>query len=241
MTECLKSQGMSKCWLLWNNELVTENMNLLEHKSISHIALNFSPSWVRYGVPFTNDLDLYNSILFHHSNFSATVPTSFRQQRQHKLQLPMRQIKFHMWRYSKPIQMTNDNDPSNVYQVKINIHGNAMEWEAFPQYFAEKSLFRQPHRCMMTSSNGNIFHVTGPLCGEFPAQRPVTRSFGIFFDQRLNKRLSKQSRRWWFGTPSFSLWRHCNGNMGQTRPLHWGHVMWSFGVICRVPAQVLIM
>ena len=28
--------------------------------------------------------------------------------------------------------------------------------------------------------------------GEFPAQRPVTRSFGVFFDLRLNKRLSKQ-------------------------------------------------
>ena len=51
---------------------------------------------------------------------------------------------------------------------------------------------------MMTSSNGNIFRVTGPLCGEFtgpgefPAQRPVTRSFDVFFDLRLNKRLSKQ-------------------------------------------------
>ena len=45
---------------------------------------------------------------------------------------------------------------------------------------------------MMTSSNGNIFRVTGPLCGEFtgpgefPAQRPVTRSFDVFFDLRLN-------------------------------------------------------
>ena len=39
----------------------------------------------------------------------------------------------------------------------------------------------------MTSSNGNIFRVTGHLCGEFtgsgefPAQRPVTRSFDTFF------------------------------------------------------------
>ena len=51
---------------------------------------------------------------------------------------------------------------------------------------------------MMTSSNGNIFRVTGPLCGEslvsgeFPSQRPVTRSFDVFFDLRPNKRLSKQ-------------------------------------------------
>ena len=69
---------------------------------------------------------------------------------------------------------------------------------------------------MMTSSNGNIFRVTGPLCGEFtgpgefPTQRPVTRSFDVFFDVRLNKRLSKQPRGWWFETQSWSLWRHCN-------------------------------
>ena len=50
-----------------------------------------------------------------------------------------------------------------------------------------------------------------PVTGEFPAQRPVIRSFGVFFDLHLNKRLSKQSRRWWFETPSRSLWRHCNG------------------------------
>ena len=32
-----------------------------------------------------------------------------------------------------------------------------------------------------------------PVPGEFPAQRPVTRSFGAFFDLRLNKRLSEQA------------------------------------------------
>ena len=46
----------------------------------------------------------------------------------------------------------------------------------------------------MTSSNGNIFRVTGHLCGEFTGprwiprtQRPVTRSFDVCFDLRLNK------------------------------------------------------
>ena len=69
---------------------------------------------------------------------------------------------------------------------------------------------------MMTSLNGNIFRVTGHLCGEFtgpgefPAQRPVTRSFDVFFDLYLNKQLSKQPRGWWFETPSWSLWRQCN-------------------------------
>ena len=41
-----------------------------------------------------------------------------------------------------------------------------------------------------------------PVIGEFPAQRPVTRSFDVFFDLRLNKRLSKQSISPWFETPS---------------------------------------
>ena len=69
---------------------------------------------------------------------------------------------------------------------------------------------------MMPSSNGIIFRVTGPLSGEFPdtgefpAQRPVTRSFDVFFDLRLNKRLSKHPRRRWFETLSRSLWRYCN-------------------------------
>ena len=69
----------------------------------------------------------------------------------------------------------------------------------------------------MTSSNGNIFRVTGHLCGEFnghrwiPGQRPVTRSFDVFFDLRLNNRLSKQSWGWWFETLSRPLWRNRNG------------------------------
>ena len=49
-----------------------------------------------------------------------------------------------------------------------------------------------------------------PVPGEFPAQRPVTRSFDAFFDLRLNKRLSKQSGGWWFETLPRPLWRHSN-------------------------------
>ena len=49
-----------------------------------------------------------------------------------------------------------------------------------------------------------------PVTGEFPAQRPVARSFDVFFDLRLNKRLSKQWWGWWFETILCSLWRHCN-------------------------------
>ena len=81
----------------------------------------------------------------------------------------------------------------------------------YMNYFRSKSSLH-----MMTSSNGDIFRNTGHLCGEvtvpseFPAQRPVTRSFDVFFDLRLNKRLSKQWWGWWFETSSPPLWLHRN-------------------------------
>ena len=51
--------------------------------------------------------------------------------------------------------------------------------------------------------------VPGP--GEFLTQRPVTRSFDVFFDLRLNKRLGNQWWGWWFETLSRALWCHRNG------------------------------
>ena len=94
---------------------------------------------------------------------------------------------------------------------------------------------------MMTSSNGNIFRVTGLLCGEFtgpgefPTQRPVTRSFDVFFDLHLNKRLSKQPWGWWLGTLSWSLWRHRNA-------LRAGSGSWcEYRRSCLVPAPQITL
>ena len=74
-------------------------------------------------------------------------------------------------------------------------------------------------KAIMTSSNGNIFRFTGPLCGEFTDQRwiPLTKGQwreALMFSLicALNKWLNKQSWGWWFETPSRSLWRHCNGD-----------------------------
>ena len=70
----------------------------------------------------------------------------------------------------------------------------------------------------MTSSNGNIFRVTGPFCREFTSHRwiPLTNAsdaeLWCLFYIRLNKRLSKQSRRRWFETPSRLLGSHCNSD-----------------------------
>ena len=89
-------------------------------------------------------------------------------------------------------------------------------WRKWPYY---KEVY------MVTSLNGNIFRVTDPFWGEsighqwFPSQRPVTRSFNVFFDLHLDTRLCKQSRRRWFETPSRSLWRHSN----KFHPLQYGN------------------
>ena len=74
-------------------------------------------------------------------------------------------------------------------------------------------LFSILRTVMMTSSNGSLFPfywpITAPVTGEFPTQRPMTRSLAVFFDLRLNNRLSKQSRRRWLETPSRPLWCNC--------------------------------
>ena len=74
----------------------------------------------------------------------------------------------------------------------------------------------QLHCCpMITSSNGTFSALLALCAGNSPVtddflQRPVMRSFDVFFDLLLNKRLSKQSKRHLFKTPSRSLWRPCN-------------------------------
>ena len=67
-------------------------------------------------------------------------------------------------------------------------HDDVIKWKHFPRYWP---FVRGIHQSAV-----------------FPAQRPVTRSFDVFFDLHLNKRLSEQSCGWWFGTPSHPFWRH---------------------------------
>ena len=87
---------------------------------------------------------------------------------------------------------------------------------------------------MMTSSNENIFRLlaicagNSPVPGEFPTQRPVTWSFDVFFDLRLNKRLSKQSWGWWFEMLSCPLWHHRNACS-----LPWNHLR-GWGFFCQL-------
>ena len=86
------------------------------------------------------------------------------------------------------------------YQEAISYKSLKLVWavmtEASRFCVTVRNIYHFTVHLMMTSSNGTIFRVTGPLCGEFtgpgefPAQRPVTRSFDVFLDLGLNKWLS---------------------------------------------------
>ena len=63
----------------------------------------------------------------------------------------------------------------------------------------------------MTSWNGTFSALlaicagNSPVSGELPSQRPVTRSFDVYFDLRLDERLSKHSLGWWLETPHYDV------------------------------------
>ena len=82
--------------------------------------------------------------------------------------------------------------------------------------YPENTMTWWRHQMVAFSALLAICAGNSPVNGEFSAQRPVTRSFDVFFDLRLNKRLSKQSWGWWFETLSCPLWRHCNGRRAPT-------------------------
>ena len=79
-------------------------------------------------------------------------------------------------------------------------------------YFSQRSNLEDAMVTIMETFSALLAFFSGnsPVIGEFPAHRPVTPSFDVFFDLPLNQQLSKQWRRRWFETPTHSLWRHCN-------------------------------
>ena len=91
------------------------------------------------------------------------------------------------------------------------LHDNVIKWKHFPRYW---SFVRGIHRRPVNS----------------PHKGPVTRSFDVLFDLRLNKRLSKQSWGWWSETSPRSLWRQCNVCYMHYRVhdgvMAWTHFLW---------------
>ena len=94
------------------------------------------------------------------------------------------------WFQRRPV--TNIGHIRGRKLVSFRLHDDVIKWKHFPRYW---SFVR------------GILHA---VTGGSPSQKPVTRSFDVFFDLGLKKRFSKQSLRRWFQTPWRSLWRHGN-------------------------------
>ena len=99
-------------------------------------------------------------------------------------------------------------------RVKCGIHEFGLWWTWWRHQMETFS-------ALLAICAGNL-----PVPGEFPAQRPVTPSFDVFFDLRLNNRLSKQSWGWRFETLSCPLWCHCNGNHVILQHPSWTGLEW---------------
>ena len=93
-----------------------------------------------------------------------------------------------VWNVLKDVRRALFYSASVSREIWMNEHDDVIKWKHIPRYWP---FVRRIHR-------------------SFPSQRPVTRSFDVFFDLRLNKRLSKQSWGWWFEASSRPLWRHFN-------------------------------
>ena len=95
------------------------------------------------------------------------------------------------------------------HEIKaVRYHGKCLE-DITDQTIHGSALYH-----IMTSSNGNIFRVTGHLCGEFTGHRWIPRTKAsdveLWWFLWSAPWFSRQSWCWWFETPSRSIWRHCN-------------------------------
>ena len=97
-----------------------------------------------------------------------------------------------------------------MYTRATRVHKHCV---SFPRHTQTK---QNCPRTIMTPSNGNNFFVTRHLYRESTGHRwiPLTKNSDVelwcFIWSATEQRLSKQAKRWWFETPSGSLWRHCN-------------------------------
>ena len=105
----------------------------------------------------------------------------------------------YMWYPSEPLHWYWANE---THEVTLKSSGNIGRYLIIAWWHHQMETFR----ALLALCEGN-----SPFTGKFPSERPVTRSFDLFFDLRLKKWLSKKSIRRWFETPSRPLWRPCNG------------------------------
>ena len=113
---------------------------------------------------------------------------------------------FNFYHESLYIYNTIDASATNL-QLYENAFGDIAKCDETPTWHLnQQPMEMQPaqmqiagwrHQMETLSALLAIYAGNSPVPGEFPTQRPVTQSFDVSFDLRLNKRLCKQSWGWW--------------------------------------------
>ena len=94
-----------------------------------------------------------------------------------------------------------------------SMHDDVIKWKHFPRYWPfVRGIHRSPVNSRTKASDAELW---------------------CFLWSAPDKRLSKQWWGWWFETPSWSLWRHRNGQRSQwqQRSLRWRHPSVTSGTV----------
>ena len=124
------------------------------------------------------------------SIFKCRVITSINENQRYWFQTKISPVKKYSWSHRlwlrRPVKET-------LYYISCLVEFARYHMETCGSWWRHQM---ETFSALLALCTGN-----SPVPGEFLSQRPVTRSLNVFFDLRLNKRLSKQSWGWWFETP----------------------------------------
>ena len=114
--------------------------------------------------------------------------------------------KKYLWRTTKMISCINIKFQyaklmcvTKRYTEAVSAYVHRLWWASLGEDLAY-CIYRWRHQMEKFSAFLALCAGNSPVTGEFPSQVPVTRSFDVFFDLTLNKRLTKQSWCRWFET-----------------------------------------
>ena len=133
---------------------------------------------------------LHNTVRFIPISSTPLIPYVFRNH--HNTNFLLNITFTFEWSHCSPVMTAAVNVVHWIWKTLLQIHDGVIKWKHFPR---NCPLVRGIHWSPVNS----------PHKGQW--------LFDVFFDLRLNKRLSKQSWGWWFETISRPLWRHCNAKI----------------------------
>ena len=170
---------LTQCWFIISKVLWHSPQRNSRVPKLLFCSMSLKIIFLRLLLPLPGVNELtYPGVIQEHSPNPRTFPS---------LNSPSYFIPSHRWKTPTPLNFPSPNSPSYLRRtIYRKVSSRLHQMETFSTLLA------------LCAGNS-------PVTGEFPSQRPVTRSFDVFFDLRPNKRLNKQLWGWWFQMPSRSL------------------------------------